>query len=382
MADIVDEIMLGYARRTGLEPATIPSKRYLWTDAFAVCNWLGRFEEKGDEPALRFALSLVDKTHRVLGRHRPDDSRRGWLSGLDAEEGARHPTLGGLRIGKALPERPADEPYDPIREWDRDGQYFHYLTKWMHALACVSRVTRDPKYRQWAIELARAVFARFRVGDSSGSPVGLYWKMSIDLSRPLVPSMGQHDPLDAFITYSRLRAGDAPGEHHDLEPELRDLAKMCIDRNWFTDDALGVGGLLTDAHALARLNAAQVSRESNDLLRAILEAAAAGVETVLHTGALDAPPDRRLAFRELGLSIGLRAIPDLIACIRESGLLTGRDACRRPLEILARYPDLAARIEAFWMEPSNRRDGHWSEHEDINDVMLATSLAPKGYLQA
>ncbi len=43
---------------------------------------------------------------------RPDDSRRGWISGLGEAEGERHPTLGGLRIGKELPERRAGEPFD------------------------------------------------------------------------------------------------------------------------------------------------------------------------------------------------------------------------------------------------------------------------------
>jgi hypothetical protein len=37
-------------------------------------------------------------------------------------------------------------------------------------------------------------------------------------------------------------------------------------------------------------------------------------------------------------------------------------------------------IESFWLEPENRQRGSWKEHEDINAVMLATSLAPEGYL--
>ena len=61
-------------------------------------------------------------------------ARRGWLGGRSEEDGERHPTAGGLRIGKPLPERGAREPIDERLEWDRDGQYFHYLTKWMHAL--------------------------------------------------------------------------------------------------------------------------------------------------------------------------------------------------------------------------------------------------------
>ncbi|MGD9082806.1 MAG: hypothetical protein PVJ50_06225 [Desulfobacterales bacterium] len=38
-------------------------------------------------------------------------------------------------------------------------------------------------------------------------------------------------------------------------------------------------------------------------------------------------------------------------------------------------------IEKFWLDPKNRRAKSWTEHQDINSVMLATSLAPDGYLK-
>ena len=61
------------------------------------------------------------------------------MSGLERARRPRRTHLGGLRIGKPLPERRADEPLDERLEWDRDGQYFHYLTQWMHALDQASR---------------------------------------------------------------------------------------------------------------------------------------------------------------------------------------------------------------------------------------------------
>jgi hypothetical protein len=131
IADAVD-LMDGYARRTGLASAQ-PSRRYLWTDAFAVCNFLGLARATGERRHLDLAIKLVDAVHRQLGRHRRDDGRSGWLSGLEGEAALRHPTRGGLRIGKPLPERGAGEPLDRELEWQRDGQYFHYLGKWMHA---------------------------------------------------------------------------------------------------------------------------------------------------------------------------------------------------------------------------------------------------------
>ena len=36
-------------------------------------------------------------------------------------------------------------------------------------------------------------------------------------------------------------------------------------------------------------------------------------------------------------------------------------------------------IESFWLAPEHRGET-WMAHQDINMVMLATSLAPGGYL--
>jgi hypothetical protein len=101
------------------------------------------------------ALRAKHKEPRVLGRFRRDEDRRGWISGLDEEAGRRHPTLGGLRIGKPLGERGADEIIDERLEWDRDGQYFHYLTKRVHALCRTAFVMRSHECAQWAGELAQ-----------------------------------------------------------------------------------------------------------------------------------------------------------------------------------------------------------------------------------
>lgn len=153
-------IMLDFAAATGLSDPLREPRRYLWTDAFAVCNYLELYAQTGEGKFLQLALKLVDQVHQVLGRHRKDSLHSGWLSGLDEEQAQQHPTRGGLRIGKQLDERNIGEPVDKALEWDRDGQYFHYLTKWMHALNRVSQVTGKSIYKQWALELARAAHLR------------------------------------------------------------------------------------------------------------------------------------------------------------------------------------------------------------------------------
>ncbi|HSM75428.1 MAG TPA: hypothetical protein VK852_12350 [Desulfobacterales bacterium] len=51
------------------------------------------------------------------------------------------------------------------------------------------------------------------------------------------------------------------------------------------------------------------------------------------------------------------------------------------LERLGRHAPLRDAIERFWREPSHREARSWTDHRDINRVMLATSLCPDGFLR-
>lgn len=313
-----------FALRTGLTDAVKP-RRYLWTDAHAVMTWVGLHEVAPDQRYLGLASRLVTQVHAVLG-----------VSG-DAE----HPTSRGLRIGKRLLERAPNEPYDAQREWERDGQYFHYLTKWMHALDRMAQVTGDTHYRGWAIELGQAAHRAFV------HPQGIYWKMSIDLSRPQVKTMGAHDPLDGLVQFAAL----------GLEREAQELAAICDGRDFATDDALGAGGLVVDTLRLARLG----SR-----FRQILAKTAHGVAVSVPAAAsaIRGPAARRLPFRELGFALGLRALDPLGEHVDVASL--------RP------FVPKAAELEDFWRD--NQNAPSWREHRDINVVMLAASMAPFGAL--
>ena len=284
-------------------------RRYLWTDAFAVCNLLGLGRDAE-------ARTLVAKVHETLGRHRPDDRRRGRIP--------------GLRIGKPLPERAPGEPIDERLEWDRDGQYFHYLTRWMHALAQIGE-------RDRAIDLALIAHKAF----VHGSPPRMFWKMSIDLTRPLVASMGQHDPIDGLVTCLAL-------DPVWLEQPIRDYLSMIQPEAMITADPLGLGGLLVDASRAEQLG----RRELRDQLVTIAEV---GLDHFAERFDPDERAGRRLAFRELGLAIGLTGFP-------------------------GEHAELGASIVEFWLDAKNRRAATWTDHQDINDVMLATALAPAGYL--
>lgn len=377
------ELMAGFADRTGLSSER-PQQRYLWTDAFAVCNFLGLARATGDKRYAAMALRLVDLVHHTLGRHRGDDVRRGWISGLNELEGEAHPTRGGLRIGKALPERGPDQAFDERLEWDRDGQYFHYLSKWMHALDQLTRSTGRPQFNLWARELAETAHRAFSYVPTGEGSRRMYWKMSVDLSRPLVASMGQHDPLDAYITYLQLRFTASRFAETNAGPELEDESSqakaMTVAGDLATADPLGIGGLLIDAYRMDQL-LRQGEVADPHLLEAMLTASLAGLQYYSASGELQMPAGHRLAFRELGLVIGLHTVRLMWGAANQDAAhahLT--DGARSRLRELMEYVAIGEKIESFWRAPQHRQSATWSEHRDINEVMLATSLAPEGFL--
>jgi hypothetical protein len=45
------------------------------------------------------------------------------------------------------------------------------------------------------------------------------------------------------------------------------------------------------------------------------------------------------------------------------------------------YVELREYIENYWLYIEHQHTDSWTEHRDINEVMLATSLAPDGMLE-
>jgi len=380
-------LMREFARRTGLTSEG-PATRYLWTDAFAVCNLiaLGRLVTGSQHHDL--ARRLIDEVHATLGRHRADDPRTGWLSELDDETARQHPTRAGLRIGKPLPERKPDEPVDESLEWERDGQYFHYLTKWMHVLDKASSALDEVKYLLWAAELAETAAGAFVYTDRAGRPA-MFWKMSIDLARPLMPSMGQHDPLDGYVTFRQIEARvrnvvdkEALFGHKGppcLEGWLPRFAWMIRQHGLDTTDSLGLGGLLADA---ARLYQVMPPGGSGDvaLLMGMLRAASAGLARWSRSGMLSEDAGRRLAFRELGLAIGIQAVEWMKNKESDRAAPLRGGTLDEQLDVLGEYSGLGEQIVEFWLDPANQRPSSWGNHKSINEVMLATALVPEGFL--
>jgi hypothetical protein len=381
-------IMVEYWNRTN----GVPSKRYLWNDAFAVCVMLRlhhlRTSSISDIPVpdhveswRTAALSLVDQVHSVLGRFRmddPDANRRGkWLSGQKDEATALllHPTAGGLRIGKELPGRKPNEPYDDEEEWSRDGQYFHYLTKWMNALPQFG----EKKYGHWSVELMSSVFPKFYCARRNG----LYWKMSEDLSFAAVQSCGLHDALDAFVTIRYLKA-IFPGE---LDLESKSSSEMVDYSHLSTSDALGIGGLLQDGSRILQLLVRSLHCQESGVSKELIIALDAVLHAVLNSlclfeNAVDfqRPASQRLAFRELGLAIGLASVPYMMKMV-DAYELQNLKGTKKTLAQIEPFLQVRERIMEFWSLPEHQANRTWRDHAEINSVMLAAALIPESVLQ-
>jgi hypothetical protein len=185
--------------------------------------------------------------------------------------------------------------------------------------------------------------------------------------------MGQHDPLDGYVTCIQLEetAARLSGAHAgpSLERAIEELGSLSEAMDVRTTDPLGLGGLLTDAYRVVQLASAG-ALEGGNLLAGLLGAALDGLARSARQDDWRADASRRLAFRELGLAIGLAAIE----------LFEDRTPVRGLLAALREYVPLGRALESFWLEPAHRQTSVWSEHRDINEVMLATRLAPRGYL--
>jgi hypothetical protein len=357
------QLMDDFLNRTGITGETGDAdRRYLWTDAFAVQTCFALARSENNKNYLHLGLKLIDRVHHTLGKHRPDDTRTGWISGLSEEEGKEHPTAGGLRIGKRLPENAGGSSSDPYREMECDGQYLHYLTRWFNALTGAFQETGEEKYALWAAGLIKATESFIY---TEGDSVRLFWKMKTDLSQPSVRSMGLHDPLEALICVYSIK--DFAEKHKiSLEGLEADLKRICHDMSWFTADALGIGGLLLNV-----VKAGTMVRRGQQLPDSIrpgklMTDSLSGLHA--YRGDTDSPEhtaESRLPFRECGLSLGIHAA---------LGLKNDLVLPELNIRSLESFSGLAKSLENFWLQARNQEARTWQDHLDINAVTLAASL--------
>lgn len=172
----------------------------------------------------------------------------------------------------------------------------------MFSLNRLSLASKDPKYNDQAIELAKAIHPYFFVGRKTASP-RMVWKIAMDMTQgPLVQSEGNLDPIDGYITMRKLQATAHSSDV--LKEELADYQRV-IERkgkHFVSDDMLDLGMSLWSSHWLADSEdwAAELQSRCLEQLGQLLEG---GHHSLGHM-------KYRLAFRDFGACLGVRCVED------------------------------------------------------------------------
>jgi len=158
-----------------------------------------------------------------------------------------------------------------------------------------------------------------------------------------------------------------------LTAAITSISSLCRSKGWGTSDPLGIGGLLFDACRLSQL---PPWPDDHRLFEEITNACEHGVRAFLASRFLTRPASQRLAFRELGLAIGLKAVRTIL----EPGKYAMKMDARLPKGWHLQYQSLAEEVISAWLPCAQAPDELWHAHQDINDVMLATALIPNTFL--
>lgn len=318
-------------------------RRYLWTDAFGVLAYVSLidvFRTRGNEDEVQkyewAAHRLVDVVHECLGK--PRSTRQVDAMKPDNTTGFSSPTgLVGLRIGKVDTKLVTDYGMR------YDGQYWHYIDKWLLALTRLGRI-------EDGVRIAKTVFPYFFFDGSIGHDGGgIRWKLSVDATPPpeLRQTQANEDTLSALIVYSILEnarcrtieTSNGASAVTSLEPEIQKLRQaLQFYKPRVTDDPLG-WGLEAFYDQFLRGHPRQQALSSLSM-------------QALHPSHLSLP------FRLYGAIIGARLAGPALAS-----------------------PDIVDRlVELSLQHQAQALAGGHEEHSSINRVMLAMCLLCPGAL--
>ncbi|EFC35565.1 predicted protein, partial [Naegleria gruberi] len=208
-----------------------------------------------------------------------------------------------------------------------------------------SLITRDVKYNEWAIEMAQSMHNKF-INHSSSRGLRMFWKISIDGSRPVVRSEGNLDPYDGYVTYRLLQLVNQQlkeGKNVDgsvLNREIEEMKGMVMGKYlmYQSSDPLDLGETLWLTSWFP----------DEDWANHMRKVAISNIEEIFESTIKSTR--RRLGFRDFGVSIGLQTIPE-----NEKDGETRR---------------IVENIHSLWKDHLFERD------HDITPVMYCSSLLP------
>jgi len=208
-------------------PCRHGQRRYLWTDSFAILNFLSMAHHRnltsaheGERECVEAAKHLAHTVKETLGYPRPDGNFP-MLKRSDGRSG-----YVGLRIGKleARSESDAGMAFD--------GQYWHYLDKWLFANSRLALYLEDKSMVGEVMMDAKEILEKFLSVNNNGTPQGLHWKLNTDMS-PIV-SLGRprpsSDAVSAYVVYNVIEqtAKKLGYTKHSLEKEIEALRQVAL----------------------------------------------------------------------------------------------------------------------------------------------------------
>lgn len=227
-----------------------------------------------------------------------------------------------------------------------DGQYFHYIDKWLFALARTNHI-------EDGLRIAKSIFPYFFQENRRGSG-GITWKLSVNARPPraLPPTFGPNDDtLNALIVFSLLesqrRRNDQCMPNLGLSDEIEKLQDSLRSyRPRVTDDPLGWGlEAIFDQFVHGHPRTKQLRN--------------------LASAALD-PSHISLPFRLYGALIGATVSNEVLVSPEE----------------LERLRRVCIRHQFRQLEKARTSNGRYHEdHAAINRVMLAVALLGPGTLR-
>ncbi len=147
------------------------------------------------------------------------------------------------------------------------------------------------------------------------------------------------------------------------------------------DQRTFIGGLLFDATRTFQIEKRDLLKKMGEHTPWLLSGGVQGLKLFAASSCLSLPAWQRLAFRELGLSIGLSGLSRMQKNLEKGG--SNRfyhSGLSKVIEEGLKFWDIKEGIENFWLKEENRLSPTWLEHLDINRVMLAVSLFPDAFL--
>lgn len=224
----------------------------------------------------------------------------------------------------------------------------------MFALNRMTVVSGNPWYNNQAVSMAKSVLPKFMTNTSSSRP-RMFWKMNIDLSKPLVKSEGNLDPIDGYVVYNLLQT--SYDNTNVLSEEIGWLKKV-VDTKWrdySSSDALDLGMTLWSTHWLV---------DTEEWARVISKRAMGCLKCLIDIGYFDMPVNKRLAFREFGTVLGVQCAKTYVES-DDAGVDGLPDMVCRTWEKAGLVP-----------EPKMAQMGRMAELMPITAVMYATALVP------